>query len=279
VIFKTRYASFKNHSAAVVCLASIRDDLIATGSTDGSIFIWDTSRLSLHSELRTQHFDPLKVSISQSHVAYISEGCLKLWHFSAPYSAENVFLKHTDKVECLVLSDKILVSGGKDSQVGVWNIQSKSYFMLIGHEKTVLSVAISGDTVLSGSADKTLRLWSIRTQQQKIVLDGHIAEINCTRISISGETVVSSSKDKTVRVWNKTRGYGFELCRTEGWAGEVGVTRDDKYIFCAVDETIEVWDVEARDRMCCWRKIDQEVEEWVRTYPEMRILVESCLAY
>jgi len=79
--------------------------------------------------------------------------------------------------------------------------RSAPSFILRGHEKSVTSVAASGDWVVSGSDDCTLRVWNLReTPFDPAVLKGHTQWI--LSVAVDGERLVSGSGDGTALLWN-----------------------------------------------------------------------------
>lgn len=74
---------------------------------------------------------------------------------------------------------------------------------LVGHSKTVTSVAISpdGQTLVSGSDDKTIKIWHLVTGELLRTLTGHSYPVHSVAISPDGKTIVSGSDDATIKIW------------------------------------------------------------------------------
>lgn len=115
----------------------------------------------------------------------------------------------------------VVVSGGCDRDVRVWDVESGSVplsaalvFVLLmifctyrtckhvlrGHSSTVRCMrVIDGRPIaVSGSRDATLRVWNIETGTAMHQLVGHSHSVRC--IEVSGNKVVSGSYDATCRV-------------------------------------------------------------------------------
>ncbi|CAM6084680.1 unnamed protein product [Calypogeia fissa] len=93
-----------------------------------------------------------------------------------------------------------LVSGGMDTRVIVWNLETSSAVQdLRGHELQVTSVAVedNGD-FLSASVDSTVRRW--RKGQILDVLRGHQGPVQAVVTLPTGE-VVTGSSDTTIKLW------------------------------------------------------------------------------
>lgn len=113
---------------------------------------------------------------------------------------------HVMGVWAMIPWDDILVSGGCDRDVRVWNLATGACLhTLRGHTSTVRCLKMSDEnTAISGSRDTTLRIWDIRSGLCKNVLVGHQASVRC--LEIKGDIVVSGSYDTTAKVWSISEG-------------------------------------------------------------------------
>ena len=114
------------HTWAVLAVAfsPTNQNLLATGSGDNTIKLWDVNTGELISTLSGHSWSVVAVAFS------------------------------TDGEK--------LISGSWDKTVKIWQISTKSEITsLVGHTDSVSSVAISDDTelIVSGSKDKTIKLW------------------------------------------------------------------------------------------------------------------------
>ncbi|EKD18840.1 uncharacterized protein L3040_004107 [Drepanopeziza brunnea f. sp. 'multigermtubi'] len=130
----------------------------------------------------------------------------KIHVFDTNGSNQKTLQGHVMGVWAMVPWDDILVSGGCDRDVRVWNMATgESVHTLRGHTSTVRCLKMSDSTTaISGSRDTTLRVWDIKTGLCKNVLVGHQASVRC--LEIKGDIVVSGSYDTTARVWSISEG-------------------------------------------------------------------------
>ncbi|KAG6542654.1 hypothetical protein Mapa_015888 [Marchantia paleacea] len=93
-----------------------------------------------------------------------------------------------------------LVSGGMDTRVVVWNLETASAVQdLRGHELQVTSVSVANNgDFLSASVDSTIRRW--RKGEKLDVLKGHSGPVQAVLTLPTGE-VVSGSSDTTIKLW------------------------------------------------------------------------------
>ncbi|RAL17719.1 F-box/WD repeat-containing protein [Aspergillus homomorphus CBS 101889] len=149
---------------------------------------------------------------------------------------------HVMGVWAMVPWDDILVSGGCDREVRVWNMATGAgIYLLRGHTSTVRCLKMSDkNTAISGSRDTTLRIWDLTTGTCKNVLIGHQASVRC--LAIHGDIVVSGSYDTTARIWSISEGRCLRTL--SGHFSQIyAVAYDGKRIATgSLDTTVRMWD-------------------------------------
>ena len=152
---------FKGHTNGVMCL-QFNDEILATGSYDATVKIWD---IEAGTELRT----------------------LK---------------GHTACIRCLQFDDTRILTGSIDRMIKIWNWRTGECIKtLTGHRSGIISLHWCGDILASGSIDHTIRIWDFQTQKT-FALSGHTDWVNAVKIDLSSRTLCSASDDCTVRLWD-----------------------------------------------------------------------------
>jgi len=172
---------FRGHTNGVMCL-QFDDNILATGSYDSSIKIWDIDTgecirtLKGHvSGVRTLQFDDNKL-ISGS-----LDKTIKVWNWRtgkciATWGGSN---GHAEGVVGLHFDGNILASGSIDKSIKIWNFQDKSTFCLKGHKDWVNAVRVdsASRTVFSASDDCTIRLWDLDSKKTIREFEGHVGPV------------------------------------------------------------------------------------------------------
>ncbi|KAJ5150159.1 hypothetical protein N7448_001737 [Penicillium atrosanguineum] len=149
---------------------------------------------------------------------------------------------HVMGVWAMVPWDDILVSGGCDREVRVWNMATGAGIHLLrGHTSTVRCLKMSDrNTAISGSRDTTLRIWDLSTGTCRNVLVGHQASVRC--LAIHGDLVVSGSYDTTARIWSISQGRCLRTL--SGHFSQIyAIAFDGRRIATgSLDTSVRIWD-------------------------------------
>ena len=152
---------FKGHANGVMCL-QFYDNILATGSYDSTIKIWD---IESGNELRTLR-------------------------------------GHTMGIRCLQFDDTKLISGSLDKQIRVWNWRTgECISTYTGHMAGVVTLHFDSSVLVAGSIDNTAKIWNFE-DKSTFTLRGHTDWVNAVRIDTLSRTIFTASDDCTVRLWD-----------------------------------------------------------------------------
>ncbi|KAK5582175.1 hypothetical protein RB653_003758 [Dictyostelium firmibasis] len=212
------------HNFDVFCLQQIGDQIIS-GSSDSTVKVWniadiinDTTEIPDSEEgddaLQDNVInDPFAVNNSFTSLPDINEPDHVHTNIvsvndktSTRYRNHNLSSTHTFKhqscVTCLQVYGNILMSGGSDRVVRVWDLNtSQPIQILSGHNEGVRALQFNGNVLVTGSDDTTVRVWDLRSKNCNIsTLRGHNGSVRC--LQWDGTTLITGSNDQSVRWWN-----------------------------------------------------------------------------
>lgn len=190
-----------------------------------------------------------------------TDGICKRFQISSPeYPRET----HQECIYSIHLRSPYLVSGSKDGQVRVWNVDTQSMIQapLRSHKSAVLCVQFddsSGeDVIISGSTDCSFIVWRFSTDEVlRRATSAHDESI--LSLCFDGVHLVTGSKDRVVKIWNRreiqrddhTIPAYSELHRLEGHIAAVNVVKihENTVVSGGGDRTIHIWNIETGQKV------------------------------
>ncbi|KAI8813629.1 WD40-repeat-containing domain protein [Cladochytrium replicatum] len=184
---------------------------------------------------------------------------------------------HSDVVICIDRSrdGTILVSGSKDNQALVWNVDISQedaekrilpIGMCLGHTEAISSLCMSKkgrDFFVTASQDRTVKCWDLKeltAPKKSLVKPGeslneltkvrslytfqaHEKDINTVTVSPNDKVIATGSQDKTAKVWSAADGSLIGTCqghRRGVWCVEFSPV-DQVLATSSGDKTIKLW--------------------------------------
>jgi serine/threonine protein kinase len=228
------------HSSLVVAVVASPDGrLVATGTVDGVVRLWDPSlgqclgEITLDSGVATLGMatdGKLLVAGCQDGGAHLLE--------VPDLTLRRTLRGHRDAVTTVAVagSRRLVVTGGEDGVVRTWDpVGGGARLTWRGHEGAVGAVAVShnGQAVISGGWDGKLMCWYTRTGELAREIQAHRDVVAGVAVDRGGQVVASASDDRSVRVWRIHTGEMIAE-RTDFSAGAkcVGFLEDENAVVC-----------------------------------------------
>ncbi len=266
----------EGHIASVRTL-QLEDHIVATGSADAKIKLWDLSLSDLYAGFAPSSLSNL---INKSSNQIGSDGSTSPANSDAAFLTQSptdccvhTFDAHIGDVTALYFLNNTLVSGSEDKTIRQWDMTTGRLLQTMDIVWTVSSHAVDesiwrqSSTVrrggeasfvgalqcfdqgfAAGTADGHVRFWDLRTGQVARTLVGHTGPV--TSLQFDEIHLVSGSMDRSVRVWDLRTGSIHD-----SYAYDKGITSlqfDARRIVTAAGESAaRVYDrIESRHWVC-----------------------------
>lgn len=188
-------------------------DLLISGSDDGTIGIWDPRQKNAVDYLETE-YPTTSVALAEAGNELYSGGIdnkIQVWD-ARKMQVSYTMQGHADTITSLEVSPdgQSLLSNSMDSTVRTWDIRPfapsdrsmKTYDGApAGFEKNLIRASWSprGDKICAGAGDRTVVVWDTRTARLLYKLPGHKGTVNDVRFAPGDEPIiVSGSTDRSL---------------------------------------------------------------------------------
>lgn len=190
-------------------------EILISGSQDKTIFFWDVKTGGKRGQPIENFVSEIRaIAVSPDEYSYIfaigdSEGKIQSYNWNSGKKIKS-FLAHSSSnglpINSLAFSPdgKILVSGGDDFSIKLWDVDSGKELKSGKHSARVRTVAFSPDGKLIASGDDSgiIKIWDVKTMEN-VMLPRHDNAVTSLAFSPDGKTLASGSKDRTVRFWER----------------------------------------------------------------------------
>jgi len=195
------------------------DTMIAAGSEDKWIHIWDASSGELVQTLRghTQPISSIAFSPDGSQLvsASINHDQLRLWNVTTGKLINKIGFGHllypNIYVNRVAFSpDGTQIAADDYKNIRIYNAETFELTnTLVGHLNQITSFAFSPDglKIVSKSRDKTIKIWNVNTCQQLLEIP-HTNNVHNSPVTFhpDGTKIVSTRSSYDVTIWNALTG-------------------------------------------------------------------------
>jgi WD40 repeat protein/uncharacterized caspase-like protein len=233
--------------------------LLASASDDGTLKIWSSKGVLLHSLTNNERVTWLTFSPNSKIIAAASaDKTIRLWRIDGKLI--QTLYGHRNWVTSISFSPdgKTIASASRDRTVKIWSLDGTLLETLTGHNGWVNNVSFSpdGKTIASASEDNNIKIWDIKGNLLQ-TLKGHSDSPNSDRFasritsiafSSDGKILISGGGDNTIKLWNIDKRTVIRSFDTEGkQVNNVSFSPDGKVIVSASEDgSLKVWSLDGK---------------------------------
>ena len=273
----------EGHIASVQCI-QLEESIVATGSTDAKVKLWDLGLSDQYSGippgavanlLNKHRSDSDDDSIVTDYKSAVADCCI------------HTFDAHVGEITALHFIGSTLVSGSQDRTIRQWDMVTGRLLQtmdILGHSGSLAGpwngdrrASITDDGtrynivgalqcfeqgLAAGTSDGMVRFWDLRSGQVARELTGHTGPV--TSLQFDDVHLVSGSLDRSVRIWDLRTGSIHDA-----YAYENGISAlqfdATKIITAAGESSARIYDrIEGRHWSCGIDDINTSIVNTVR---------------
>ena len=242
--------TIEGHQEKIVSMVELSNHLIATGSYDCKIKIWEIKNGICVKTIQESGYVFCLLEMEPNLIlSGTNKNSVQLFDINSELNEEKFSFKgHELWINCLVkCNNSYFASGSNDAEIKVWDFNNKTLFKTLkGHEDCILTMIIlKNQNLCSGSADLTLRIWDWEVGNCVATLAGHEKWVKSICQLDSGY-IVSGSDDMTIKIWKDNKIIKEFLGHTHSVRSLCKIS-EDEFASGSFDGTIKIWNINSSD--------------------------------
>lgn len=222
--------------------------LVATGSDDGTIRIWQADGRPVRTITgHANRVTALAFAPSGEFLASASGiGNVRIWGVENGTEAAK-FRAHEDCIQGLAFdaSGFELFAVGWDSTFSLWNPFTEDLI------KRRQSPAVAEcceflpneNLLLAGCTDGVIRAWNLDDDSVSVAFDGHADQVKSIRVAKDGQTILSCGRDYSVQIWDmQSKRPSFAVRSNAALRGAVFLENETKVLVAGEDGELSLYD-------------------------------------
>lgn len=238
-----------------IAIDPVENRLMATGSADRTIKIWNFPKASVGADdalqlTLTGHISAVRgLAFSERHPYLFSCGedkQVKCWDLETNQVIRH-YHGHLSGVYCLALHPTldIMITGGRDAVARVWDMRTRHQIhVLSGHEHTVASLVCKSTNpqVITGSHDSTIKLWDLAAGKVMTTLTHHQKSIRAMVKPSFENTFCSGAADALKKFQGKDGRFIKSFTGHKAVINAMAINDDGVLVSGGDNGTMQFWD-------------------------------------
>lgn len=241
--------SFAHAETVSTAIYSQDGNLIATGSLDSEVRLWDNKGNLINSFIHQDEIESIAISPDNKQVLVSDkQGQVKLWHQDGTVAFVIDDIGTSVEAVAFSVSGDTLLIGNGFGEIQVRNLDGSLIKAWSAHKDRVLSLTVSptGKGFISTSRDATIARWSNDGQLQTKYV-GHDKRVNTGTWLNNTDKILSASDDNSIRLWDMD-GQNLKTYRGHNnFVNDLAVSVNAEWFASAgADSTLRVWRVDSK---------------------------------
>jgi WD40 repeat protein len=249
------------HVTRVISLVEAKCQILASGSYDGGIKIWNYSDAHLLKNLSGQHqnsVDCFEILKNKYLISGSTDATIKIWTIG------NFELLKTLKTHkgwalsiCLLASNHSFASAiANNNQEGrgyrpiqIWNLETgKNVLTIENYHRHILGLCLlSNGHLASGSSDAWINIWNVTTGLLVNALSGHTDQVTCL-VNLDNKHLASGSNNGEIRIWDHKEGVCLISLKSHlNVVSRLSLFKNGSLLSASYDRTLKIWTLNLND--------------------------------
>ena len=227
-------------------IIQLSSGLIATGSYDEQILIWNIEQSSLLKSIQENGYVLSLLEFKPNYLlSGTSNNIICLWDLSSQNN-EYVykFEGHRFWVNCLAkCNEQFFASGSNDKTIKIWDYNERKEIRTINAHNNIVEclILLKNGNLCSGGDDNLIKFWKWENGELIKEIKGHKNSVKCL-YEFNGKFLISGSDDKTIKIWENYQEKKNINVHSDT-IKDLCLIDENVFASCSFDSTIKIWDI------------------------------------